>query len=344
MWTSQLIEDAAAALAAQLVSGLPIADVCRTMRRLQPVQAEFWDAAATRCANGSRLSESLQEAWPEYLVQSIRAGEDSGTQVEVYRIIVNNMKREHEVKKVFSKIYSPIFISIGGLAVLFFFAGMVVPSLAKSVQMNGNGPIAQLVHQMSVVAGAIWLPVVGGLVAGMGYLIYWLRSTENFNIFMASLAFIPPARKALLNIYYANWASIVMLQFRAGLDNPIADKLAFAAKVIPENLRDGAMAMSQSIRSESMERAANSEVFAAGDQRWDIPPMILNAFTIAHNTGCLDDEIERIIPGVTEQGVKIMTALCSSFNTLAIVFAAVLSLSPMMLYFASMGEMVTQMR
>lgn len=333
------IETAANALANQLAAGIKLREAVARMSKLQPQHADFWLEAAETLSRGGRLSAILEGYWPEGITAALRAGEESQTTAAVLRRTVESLRTKAQVKKIYSKLLSPVIAFLAGLGVFLFFMIAVIPKL----QANLGGGEANLVFKaasaMSYAFENYGLVIGGGLALVVMGTMNWFRKPENQEIVIGWGDATPLLGDALRSLYFGMWANQVALLDTAGL--PIKQQLLLSVKTLPACYQEGVELMASEVEKRGIADSADPDLQEEGDPRKAWPFYIATAFLTGHETGRIDEEMTRCAPILIDEGVAKLTKFIGHADLVAKVSAAVMIGLPMSAYFSQLANSLT---
>lgn len=334
------IESAASALGNQLSAGINIREAVARMARLQPKHAEVWQAAAESISRGNRLSDQLTEVWPEAVVAALRAGEESGTIDQVLTRTAMAVRVRLQVRKVYGKLLSPAISFGAGVGVLLFFMIAVIPKIAGTLGGGEKSLVFKAAILMNYIAMNYW-PVVAAGVAVVGYMaVIWFKTPENMDKLVAMGNSQARLGAALRSLYFGTWAYQMALLDAAGL--PIKQQLQLSVKTLPECYREGVALMASEVEKRGIADAADPDKQIEGDPRREWPFYVATAFITAHETGRVDQEMERCAPILVEEGIKQLTQVIGVADLFAKMAAAGMISMPLMAYFTQLANSLTK--
>ncbi|MDM7481620.1 MAG: type II secretion system F family protein [Halomonas sp.] len=340
MFNAKDIEIAANALANQLAAGIKLREAVGRMAKLQPRHAELWYDAADGLARGTRLSQLLEDQWPEDLVAAVKAGEEANILPMVFKRIAEAMAVKSEVKKIYSKLVSPALAFLMGVGVFLFFMVSVIPTLSANLEGNADSVVnrtATFLHWAFTEHGLLIAGAVAALVAA---LVLWVRQPENRDTLMGLALQVPVLGQGLTLLSFGIWAKQMALLASAGM--PIKQQLLLSRKTLPSALQDGVLLMAREVQKRGVADAADPERQAEGDPRTQWPFYISTAFLIAHETGRVDEEMQRCAPLLIEDGLKKISQFIGVADLVAKTLAAVMIGLPLVSYFMQMASSLTK--
>lgn len=330
------IENAASALANQLSAGIPVREAVARMAKLQPKHAELWTSAAEALSRGGRLSSQLTDIWPDPVVAALKAGEESGSLEEVMRRTQQAMQVSHQVKKIYSKLISPVISFLAGFAVLIFFMVAVIPQLAKSLGGGEQSFVFKTSAVMHKVVMGFWPVILLALGAAVVFTIQWLRNPDNIDKLIGFANRQPLLGEALRSLYFGMWAYQLALLDSAGL--PAKQQLLLSVKTLPQCYREGVLLMASDVEKRGQADSADPDKQGPDDPRREWPYYIATAFITAHETGRIDQEMQRCAPILIEEGLKRLTRVTNVADLVAKVCAAQMIAAPLMAYFTQLSN------
>lgn len=310
------------------------------MARLQPVHAEFWRNTEEILSRGGRLSAELNGIWPEGIVAAVKAGEESGTAEAVFRRTAKSLEMAAQVKKIFSKLVSPIGAFAAGLGVFLFFMIGVIPKL----QANLGGSEQSLVFKASTwmhdTAVNGWPVILGGLAVVVFLTVQWIRTPGSIDTLIEFANRQPKMGAAMRSLFFGMWAYQLAMLDSAGL--PMKQQLLLSVKTLPECYQQGVLNMADEVEKRGIADAGDSDKQPEDDPRREWPFYIVTAFVTAHETGRIDQEMERCAPILVDEGMRQITQVLSVADLIAKLLASIMIGLPLMAYFSQMASSLTK--
>lgn len=340
MHSSVDIEAAASALANQIAAGIKMREAVARMGKLQPKHAELWATAAELLSRGGRLSTVLADVWPEGVVAAVRAGEESDSLGMVFRHTAEAMVVKAQVRKIYSKLLSPIIALGAGFGVFLFFMVAVIPKLQSALgggEADMTFKLAMFMHHAVTNFWPLLAAGMGGAVLGV---VWWFKQPSSVDTLVGWGDQIPVLNTALRNLYFGLWAHQVALLDSAGL--PVRQQLLLSAKTLPLPYQDGVLLMAEEVLKRGIADSADPDKQAEGDPRQQWPFYVSTAFITAHETGHVDQEMKRCAPILIDEGVRKLTQAISVADLAAKVAAANMIGFPLMSYFMQMSSSLTK--
>lgn len=338
--TSVEIEAAASALANQLAAGIKLREAVGRMTKLQPKHAELWATAAEALSRGGRLSVQLAEVWPEGLVAAVRAGEESDSLGDVFRRTAQAMQVHAQVKKLYSKLFAPVGAFLAGFGVFLFFMVGVIPKLQASL---GGGETSLTFKAAMVMHAAVtgyWPLILGGLGVG-GFLgVQWFKQPENIDKVLELADRVPRLGDALRSIFFSMWAYQMALLDASGL--PVKQQLLLSVKTLPSVHQEGVLLMAEEVEKRGIADSADPDKQPEDDPRQSWPFYIVTAFVTAHETGRIDEEMQRCAPILLEEGLRKLTQAIGVADLISKTAAAAMIGLPLTAYFSQLSNSLTK--
>lgn len=340
MHTLTDIESACSALANQLAAGIKLKEAVGRLSKLQPKNAEFWSSCAEQLSRGIRLSVCLNEVWPENIVSAVKAGEESNSLQEVFSQSSKALRVGFEIKKVYSKLVSPLIAFLAGIGMFLFFMIFVIPKLQASL----GGAETSLVFKLSAALHygftEYWL-IIAIITAGLLFsFIAWIRTQEAIDFLVEQANKIPVLGPGLREMYFGLWAYQIAVLDASGLSTKM--QLILSVKTLPLCFREGVEKMAAEVEKRGIADSSDPEKQEDTDPRKEWPFYIAAAYMTAHETGRIDLEMQRCAPILIEEGVKKITKFVAGADLFAKVSAAVMIAVPLLAYFSQMANSLTK--
>lgn len=334
------IADVCAALANQTGAGIPLAESVTLLAQLQPKHAELWKSVAQEIAVGGSLSQALSKFWPEGIIASIRAGEESGRLSEVCAQIEESIEVRRTAFGVLAQLFYPAGVMCAGACSAFFFLAFVIPTLMRSL----TGASQQ---QPSMVLGfGIWINGVimenvtlSVLVFSsiVGALIFWVVSGRALMHAQIAMLRVPGIAPQAAAIFYALWAKTLAIMTGAGI--PVMQAIPLSIPSLPLPLQESVRAVYQGLdRSQPLGVAVQPE--NSTDPRTKLHFYIVNAFKVAEQTGSLDRELSRAAPIMVRDATRKIKKVSSVCMLVAMSSAGSLLVLPMGAYYTELFTMI----
>lgn len=334
------IESAASALANQLAAGIKLRVAIARMAKLQPKHAEVWTTAAEVLSRGGRLSNVLADVWPEGIVAAVRAGEESDCLGLVFQRVMESMAIKGQVRKIYSKLLSPLIAFGAGFGVFMFFMVAVIPKLQSSMG-GGEGDLTfRLAIFLNHLVTNFWPFLIGGVALGVAAFVAWLKQPTTADTLVEWGSRVPGLRDALCNLYFGLWSHQVALLDSAGL--PVRQQLILSSKTLPSVYQDGVLLMADEVMKRGIADSADPEKQTEDDPRLIWPFYVATAFITAHETGRIDQEMKRCAPILIDEGIRKLNQFISVADLVAKVCAANMIGFPLMSYFVQLSSSLSK--
>jgi type II secretory pathway component PulF len=348
MLSAKEIEITASILGNQLSAGIPARQIMARMPSLQKKYKEQWEKAAQKINDGEMFSEGLRvtEMFPDSVLSAIIAGEHSGKLVEILNQIEETMQLEQKVRSVIFKIFYPLSLVLGGLMVFCFYMIKVLPNITKMMGNNSSriDPVSQFFLDLS--SGMeyyytnytleIFIGIIG-IVVG----IVCLSKNKSFRSFISYYALqIPYLSNGLYDIYFALWGKYVAFIDAAG-GVGVKEKLLIPKKVIPQHLELIITTIADHVEEDGLSDSVNPLKIPEDDVRQYLPFYISTAFMVAHETGRLDIQLEKVCPAMIRDGFRNVDVFFKVFNQISLLVAATVIASPIVVYYIQLSSVMT---
>ncbi len=338
--SSTEIEAAASALGNQLAAGIKVREAVARMAKLQPKYAQVWSDAAEALSRGGRLSEQLAAYWPESVIAALKAGEESDSLHPVLKRTAQSMQVKSQVKKIYSKLMSPVGAFLAGLGVFLFFMVAVIPKLQHSLGGGESSFTFKLAMTLNAIVTNFWPVVLLVLVGAVGAVTQWLKAPGSIDKVIAVADSIPRLGDALRNLYFGLWAYQMALLDSAGM--PVRHQLQLSVKTLPECYQAGVLLMAEEVEKRGIADSADPDKQAEDDPRQIWPFYIVTAFVTAHETGRVDEEMTRCAPILIDEGVRKLTQFIGVADIIAKSMAAAMIGMPLTAYFTQLSSSLTK--
>lgn len=239
MWVSdKVLSLTASQFAILLKAGMPTARTVEIIAQqtTDKLMKRILTEVAKDVAAGYSLSQSLEtrgKKIPLTFIETVRAGEESGTLEESFARLVTYYEKSHKIRsKVRSAMMYPIFLSVLAVAVIIIIVKVTVPVVTSMIV--GNGGKLPLPTRMLLGAynffGKWWWAFIGVIVAAVICIILY-RKTENGRLRFAKLSMkLPVLGKISVLKSASQFAGTMATLLSAGL--PITNALTITGKVL----------------------------------------------------------------------------------------------------------------
>lgn len=338
------IADTAQSLAGQYESGLSAVESAKLMEETQPGYEEFWIGAGESMSQGRRLSECLEQVWPESLVSVLRAGEQSGSNGEVLSNIEEMVRMDIGMGEDLWRMRKPAGIFASGLSAFLFMMLYVIPTFNGAVHPEGYANVdgfTALSMKMNAILVPIWTPVcvIAAIVVFIGF--RWMRSDAGKNKIRNALLSLPFFGKAIREFHYAMWAKQMSLMDKSGI--ALIEALSITRTGLPARLRLGVDNFERDLVVGNImpHDACDDKNWEDDDQRFEWPFYLTRAFRVGSKTGKTQQELANASKQImkyskarfekaivfTTNGALVMSAVMVLFAALALFIPILTSLN-----------------
>ena len=278
-------------------------------------------SAAKDVAQGNSIATSMEkncEGLPATFIETIRAGEMSGTLESSFATLKEYFERNYQLKqKVKSAMSYPLFVVVVAVVVVIVVMVKVVPTLtAVFGELGGELPfITRLLIGLSNFFARTWMIFL--LVAILGYIAFklWTNTEKGKMQWGRTLLKMPVLGKINTLSSSADFAATMSALLSAGL--PVTDAL----EVTGRTLDNYALGVETSKLSQKVQTGIR-----LGDamKQADIYPQTLNEMTaIGENTGELEKTLKTVGDYYTNEAEYAMNDAISKLEPTLLVFLAI---------------------
>lgn len=244
-----------------------------------------------RLREGRSYSTALQsfpDAFPDLYVATVRASERTGSVVEALERFVVYQTQLDSVKKhlVSASIYPVILVSVGGLVSLFLL-GYVVPRFSHIYEDMGGDDMPWLTQMLMAWGRFVEAnggALLGGIVAAVAALVFWLRRPASRQLIARQLMRIP-ALGERVRIYQLTRFYRTMGMLLLG-GTPATQALTMVAGLLDQELRQRLEGALRRIRE-------GQPMSASLDAHGLTTPVALRMLRVGERTGMMGDMMER---------------------------------------------------
>lgn len=333
------LEMAAAFISNLLNSGIPLDQALVEMSKLQKQHEQFWLDASVHCRTGNSLSSYLKEFWPNTVTGPVEIGEMTGQLPEIFRQIEETISLQLEIRKKLGKLKTPAGMIVAGIGVCVFFLIGVIPSLIKGLPKSDTGKslIVQLSDTIQNVLHNHQLLLIGTIMAVAGGIYMLFKQPETRQAMLAKLDYVPGLGLAIRSLYYGLWARYMSLMTRCGI-SPI-DAIQRSNNLLLPYMVPSVMAIAENA-GRGLAEAVDQGRMEEDDPRQQLPVFIVNAFRLTDSTGDSDKHFQAASQPLVNIGMKVIERFIEVSNGAAIAIAAIFALTPMLMYFLQLADVV----
>ncbi len=295
LWVSdKVLSLTASQFAILLRSGIPAARTVKIIAQQTSdrLMKRILNQTARDVAAGYSLSQSLESRGkkiPLTFIETVRAGEESGTLEQSFEKLAGYYKKSHAVRsKVRGAMMYPAFLSVLAVLVIIIVVKITVPTVAGLI-LSAGGELPLPTRILLGLYGFFergWAPFLGVLTAAVfTFLLY--RRSENGRLSCARLGTkLPVLGKIALLKSASQFASTMATLLSAGL--PITRAAAVTGKVM-DNYAVGLTVSGCTVGLEEGRRL--------GDVLKDnpyLPPLLTEMAAVGEESGALEDTLTTI--------------------------------------------------
>jgi type IV pilus assembly protein PilC len=279
------------------------------------------EESAKDVAQGNSIATSMEKNCPELpvtFIETIRAGELSGTLEESFATLKDYFTRNYQLKqKVKSALSYPIFVVVVAIIVVIVVMVKVVPTLTQVFgEMGGTLPFPTvLLINTSKFFAKAW-PFIA-LIAILGFLgfKYWTSTEEGKLKWAKFLLEMPVMGKINSFSGAADFASTMSALLKAGL--PVTNALEVTSRVLDNYvLATETRKLSEKVQTGMKlgDAMRNAKVF---------PQTLTEMTAIGEDTGELEKTLKTIADYYSQEADYAMTAAISKLEPTLLVFLAI---------------------
>lgn len=279
------------------------------------------EESAKDVAQGNSIATSMEKNCPELpvtFIETIRAGELSGTLEESFATLKDYFTRNYQLKqKVKSALSYPIFVVVVAIVVVIVVMVKVVPTLTQVFgEMGGTLPFPTvLLINTSRFFAKAW-PFIA-LIAILGFLgfKYWTSTEEGKLKWAKFLLEMPVMGKINSFSGAADFASTMSALLKAGL--PVTNALEVTSRVLDNYiLATETRKLSEKVQTGMKlgDAMRNAKVF---------PQTLTEMTAIGEDTGELEKTLKTIADYYSQEADYAMTAAISKLEPTLLVFLAI---------------------
>lgn len=289
-------------LSTLLSSGVPLMEA---LKSLSEENRGFWRSLLVsvreRVSGGASLSRALegyQTVFPEFYVNMVAAGEQSGTLDHVLARLADYLERQMAIRgKVRMSMIYPTFMACVGFVVLSFLFTFVIPKIVKIFEDNKAALpfITVILIGISHIFVKYWWAIIAVLV---GLVLGAKRFLKQHRALVDQMKLRMPGN-VIQNLYFARFARTLSFLLAGGL--PMLRALELSAKSL------GNLFLENKIMDAAKRVAEGARLSASLDP---FPPTLLQLISTGEKSGRLPEVLNRAADSFEEEfGRKIQNAL-----------------------------------
>ena len=279
------------------------------------------EESAKDVAQGNSIATSMEKNCPELpvtFIETIRAGELSGTLEESFATLKDYFTRNYQLKqKVKSALSYPIFVVVVAIVVVIVVMVKVVPTLTQVFgEMGGTLPFPTvLLINTSKFFAKAW-PFIA-LIAILGFLgfKYWTSTEEGKLKWAKFLLEMPVMGKINSFSGAADFASTMSALLKAGL--PVTNALEITSRVLDNYV------LATETRKLSEKVQTGMKLGDAMRNAKGFPQTLTEMTAIGEDTGELEKTLKTIADYYSQEADYAMTAAISKLEPTLLVFLAI---------------------
>ncbi|MCD5327913.1 type II secretion system F family protein [Chromobacterium piscinae] len=320
-----------------LDSGIPIDQALVEMSKLQKPHKEFWLAASIHCRNGYPLSSYLKQHWPSTTTAPVEIGELTGKLPEIFKQVEETISLQLQIRKKLGLLIIPAGYILSGFGVCLFFLIGVIPTLIKGLPRTQGEKsfIVRLTEGIQFLIHDHSLLMLGGLVAIIGLGNHLLKQSEVRQALLAKLDYVPGLGMAIRALYYGLWSKYIGVMTGCGIA-PI-DAIRCSNNLLLSYMVPSVMAIAENA-PRGLSEAVDLDRLPEHDPRQHLPVFVVNAFRLTDSTGDSDKHFQKASQPLINIGMEIIERFVDISRLVAIMVAAVVGVTPMLMYFIQMAE------
>lgn len=333
----QDLESSCASLSNLLKAGLSIRESVGRMQAISKKHASFWVYCQDEVSRGVPFSHCVKEVWPAELVGAVGAAERSANLQGIFEKQAEALRQKIETRKVFQKLISPAVSFLMGLGVFLFTMLEVIPAMSANLTQDGDDPGSAVRFSMVLRSifydNAFWV-ISASLILGYAAF-HWLKDPSNQNKLLAWACKEPNFGEAHRLLTFSNAAKTMAALDLSGL--PIKQQLSFTAQTVPGPYQEGFVKAAQEVEKRGRTDSVDPEKQDASDPRRAWPYFFSIGIMNSHETGVLQEEMERVSKILQDEGKRKMERFVAVVDLIAKIVAATMIAIPTLAYFSQLA-------
>lgn len=283
-------------LAVMIDSNVPPAEAIEALS-LQSKNPNFREKIykiACDLREGTPLSRALSRhprVFSSFYVNMVKSGEVSGNLSGVLERVADHVEREYYLRsKTMSAMIYPAVILAVFIIIFFAIVFFVIPQMVDVLVGAGEElpVLTKIVIGVSDFCIAYWWLIVGVLIAGIIFFVFYPKTSEGKEMFDSLSLKVPILGGFLKNTYLSRFAENLSTLISAGI--PIAQALEVTADLVGNNVYSR-------IILQTRERVIKGESISSVLDRYPqlIPPLFVQMASVGERTGRLSSTLLNIV-------------------------------------------------
>jgi len=280
-------------LATLLSSGVPLMEALHSIaEENKGIWKRMFIDIKEKVSGGANFSKALEDypgVFPEFYINTVAAGEMSGTLDTVLKRLADFLEEQDRMKaKVRTSLIYPVFMICIGFLVLSFLFTFVIPKITKIFKDTGSAlPFITLALIMiSNIFQKYWW-ILLGLIGGM-YLGFRKFTEKNRNFLDGLLLRMPG--NIMQSLYFGRFARTLGFLLEGGL--PVLKALDFAGRATGNGV------IQQRVQEAGQKVAEGARLAPSLDR---FPPVLLQLISTGEKTGRLVDVLKKAADSYEEE-------------------------------------------
>ncbi len=311
-------------LAALFDAGVPLVEALRTLAE-QNTNLKFKEIIsqiAEDVNSGLAFSKALaqhKKVFSQFYISMIKTGEVSGNLQNTLSYLSEYLEKEFNLQsKIRAALAYPafiigVFIIVG--FVMFFF---VIPNLTKIIATlpQENLPFfTKLLLSISNSSATMMFTVLAIILGGLGFLIYFLRTTEGKKIWHQTQLKLPIFGKLFKNIYQARFCENLSTLIKGGL--PILQGLKITGDVV------GNIVYQEIIEDVAKAVKIGNTIESVLSKKEEFDPLIVEMIAVGERSGKLESILKKTAEFYSMEIDRTVTKLSSLIEPILIVILGI---------------------
>lgn len=261
--------------------------------------------------------EKYSDAFNQVYINSVRAGEASGSLEKVFENMTEALAKEKILRdQIRSALFYPIILLVSSLGILFFLTMFALPKIAGVFSQSGFQPplFSRVVFSVGLFLGEFGGYVMGiMLVAGISFYIFY-KYSHAFKRYVAGLvSSVPVVKDILKKISIQRFAATLSSLIRAGM--PITDALEITADSVSQiGLKEALVRISKEgiTKGLTLGEAFKREPY--------FPKTIVNLIAISEHAGHIEEVLGTLADFYVSEIDSALKTLVSFLEPIMLVF------------------------